>query len=151
MSSAHGKLLLPKAAPLNVNQEKITHQRIDDEVVIINLETGTYYSLRGFAAAVWQQIDAGRSRPSIITAVSTSYPSRGDAPLAVDQFIGKLVSEQLVVEDMRDLSDTAAPALPPEFEVPELEAFTDMQELIMIDVIHEVDSRMGWPHKPSDA
>jgi hypothetical protein len=142
----------PRAGPLNINQEKITHQRIDDEVVIINLETGTYYSLRGFATAVWQQIETGRSRQSLIAAVGTAYPDREDAPLAVDLFIGQLVNEQLVVENDRDVADAAAaPILPPQFAIPELEAFTDMQDLIMIDVIHEVDSRMGWPHKPPDA
>ena len=36
-----------------VNDSRIAHQKIDDEVVVINLENGSYYSLRGAAAAIW--------------------------------------------------------------------------------------------------
>ena len=36
-----------------------------------------------------------------------------------------------------------------QFEFPIIEKFTDMQELLLLDPIHEVDEK-GWPHQAAE-
>jgi hypothetical protein len=63
-----------------------------------------------------------------------------------------LSTEGLVVpleEDAASPDSTNRQPLPEPsgFEPPVLEKFTDMQDLILLDPVHEVDER-GWPHVP---
>ncbi len=140
-----------RTPPVRINTSRITHQKIEDEVVIIDLENGSYYSLRSFAAAIWDHVEAGRTRAGILDAVRTAYPRDEGAVQVTDSFLDQLLEEQLVLDEEPPGSSGPDGELPPVFRAPVLEKFTDMQELIMLDVIHEVDSRRGWPHKPSDS
>jgi len=134
---------------MRINTPQICHETIDGEVVVINLENGCYYSLRDLSAAIWHHIHAGSSRDAIVEAVTRAYADRPDAGALAAGFIDQLVVDQLVAESGPD--EQAAPTavdLPVSFTPPALEKFTDMQDLLLLDPIHEVDN-MGWPHKPT--
>jgi hypothetical protein len=131
-----------------VNAPHVIHESIDGEVIIINLETGNYYSVKGSGAHVWDVIQAG-------PAISTSTVVDAVAP-AYDAFVGQLLEEGLVAE-------TAGPAVAPPasaassgnganrvFEAPRLEKYTDMQDLVLLDPVHEVDEQ-GWPQQRPEA
>lgn len=122
---------------MKIKQPPVSHECIDGEVVIINMETGTYYSLTGFAAALWESIVAGATRESLLASIDA------DAQHEVHAFLDELIAEGL-------LEDVAPPQIrASEFSVystPRVEKFTDLQELLMLDPIHEVDAA-GWPHK----
>jgi Coenzyme PQQ synthesis protein D (PqqD) len=124
---------------------KVSHECVDGEVIAINMDNGTYYSIRDFGADLWQLIDAGWNRDEVVALVTGEYCD--SAAAAVSLFLDELVVEGLVI-------DTAAPErlraveLPVSFSTPRLEKFTDLQELLMLDPIHEVGIS-GWPHKPA--
>jgi hypothetical protein len=124
---------------------KVSHECVDGEVIAINMDNGTYYSIRDFGADLWQLIDAGWNRDEVVARVTGEYCD--SAAAAVSLFLDELVVEGLVI-------DTAAPErlraveLPVSFSTPRLEKFTDLQELLMLDPIHEVGIS-GWPHKPA--
>jgi hypothetical protein len=132
---------------LKVNSPKVNHQNIDGEVVVINLENGCYYSFLEVSAAIWDSLASGTDRVAILEQVSAAYPEVQDAAERADAFIDELLAEQLMVDAV---PDRAVPPgeLPARYTVPQVEKFTDMQELLMLDPIHEVDT-IGWPHKPS--
>jgi hypothetical protein len=134
---------------MKIHQPKVSHQCIDGEVVVINLENGSYYSLLDLAARLWELIAAGWSRAELLELVGATYPDEHARELTA-AFIDELVSEGLVSEaaDAEKLPTTIA--LPPAFAAPQLETFTDLQELLMLDPIHEVDAA-GWPHKPAES
>jgi Coenzyme PQQ synthesis protein D (PqqD) len=136
---------------LKVNSPQVNHQNIDGEVVVINLENGCYYSLLELSAAIWQSLVSGTDRVAILEQVSAGYPDVPDAAERADAFIDELLAERLLVDGMLDgAPDRAVPPgdLPARYTAPQVEKFTDMQELLMLDPIHEVDA-IGWPHKPS--
>jgi Coenzyme PQQ synthesis protein D (PqqD) len=130
---------------MKINQPRVNHQCIDGEVVVINLENGSYYSLLDLAARLWELIDAGWSRANLLELVAQTYPGEQTGE-ATSAFLDELVREGLVSEadEVGKLPITVA--LPPAFAAPRLETFTDLQELLMLDPIHEVDAA-GWPHK----
>lgn len=130
-----------------IQSPKISHQSIDGEVVVINLENGSYYSLLDLAARLWELIDAGWSRADLIALVGETY---GD-PQAVETtsaFLDALVREGLVSDLPAADKRPIAISLPDSFAPARLETFTDLQELLMLDPIHDVDTA-GWPHKPA--
>ena len=129
---------------MRINSPAVNHQSIDGEVVAINLATGAYYSLRNLAAAIWERIDAGRLPDAILAEVATLYGE--DARPAVEKFLDQLADEGLLVHGRHAASITPAP-LPATFGPPVFEKFTDMQDLLLLDPIHEVDE-IGWPHRP---
>jgi hypothetical protein len=120
-----------------------------DEVVVANFVTGVYYSLLGSAAQVWEGLMAGQP----LDRVSQELAAVGglDAPAcaaAADKLVSDLLAEGLIVADAAPDAGvwSPAPALPGErYDLPVLERFTDMQDLLLLDPVHDVEE-MGWPH-----
>lgn len=138
---------------MKISQPKVSHQSIDGEVVVINLENGSYYSLLDLAARLWELIAAGWSRAELLDLVAATYADE-TATAASAAFLDDLVREGLVHEGhvMDEPVEKLATeiALPDPFAPPLLETFTDLQELLMLDPIHDVDAA-GWPHKPAES
>lgn len=134
-----------------IDSQKITWQTIDDEVIIIDLELGNYYTLTGVGAAIWALIEQQATFDQIVTETLAQYDA--ESTEAVRESVGAFVSE-LIREKIIGLttSDDAVPVSVPtpavraKFEAPALEKYTDMQTLLLIDPIHEVDEK-GWPHE----
>jgi len=134
-------------------QPKVVRECFEDEVVVINLESGNYYSLNGTGAEIWRELETGGSGEAAVTALLARY----EAPettiwQAVESFIRQLEEHGLVA----GTESTASPApavIPPVvsravFEIPELAVFSDMQDLLLLDPIHDVDES-GWPARPA--
>jgi hypothetical protein len=138
-----------------VNSPPITHQTIDGEVVLVNLATGCYYSLRGTAAALWSWLEAGHSLCGLINRLAEHC--RIDAAAlepSVRAWVQELEAEGIVqpVAAAPPTAGAEAPAAPAplEYAAPVLEKFTDMRELLLLDPIHEV-TELGWPHARPEA
>jgi hypothetical protein len=143
------------AARFRINQPHVLHETIDGEVVIINLDTGNYYSLRNSGASVWSAIEGGAGMQEIAAAFRRKYRADTDALQdLLAKFIGQLQSEGLIepCDDseasakLYPAGDESAPTQPEPFDPPVLEKFDDMQDLILLDPVHEVDDEKGWPH-----
>jgi hypothetical protein len=138
-----------------VNAPGVTHEVIDDEAVIINLETGNYYSLEFVGAEIWTMLAAQAPLRAIIDHLARRYAcDRSEVEPAVLGLVAELHREQLIVTTDSEpfppsvsSSTTGVSARP--FRAPVLQKFTDMQELLLLDPIHEVDER-GWPHRKPD-
>jgi hypothetical protein len=124
---------------------------IDGEVVIINMSTGAYYSLDAAGALVWQALDAGLSVGQVIELAQQRYEAATQIiAQAVEQLVAQLAEETLIIA-RGALPATAVAALPPAsgrlpFAPPTLQRYDDMQDLIMLDPIHDVDES-GWPNR----
>jgi len=124
---------------------KVSHECVDGEVIVINMDNGTYYSIRDSGADVWQLIDAGWNRDEVLALVAVEYCDAASA--AISLFLDELVSEGLVI-DAAASKQARSVELPASFLTPRLEKFTDLQDLLLLDPIHEVGVA-GWPHKPA--
>lgn len=134
---------------VKVNHDKVVHETIEDEVIIINLDTGTYYSLLDTGTAVWRGLEQGASRQSIVTALANHYGvARGTVTEAVDSLIEELISEEIVVPASDGVTEFAlnGQSSGQPFTPPTLARHTNMSDLLLLDPIHDVDER-GWPHK----
>lgn len=125
------------------------HERFGEETVILNLETGSYYSVQATGNAIWELVCSGTSDAAIHRQVRQSYAGNGELIAgATTAFLDQIVAEGLV--DVADTAETTGQLAPgpvesaPDFVPPLLQKYTDMEEMLLLDPIHEVDEH-GWP------
>jgi hypothetical protein len=143
----------------------VTHERLDDEVIAINLETGAYYALDGVAADCWTLVAAGQAPDEIVATLDARYDASTDtvrddvtAFLAalVEQGLGAETDEPAGVsangngsangegEDDVDRAAVIADGVTRAYSAPALTRYDDLDDLLLLDPIHEVDDA-GWP------
>jgi hypothetical protein len=140
-----------------INSPGVVHESFDDEVVVINLESGNYYSFNQTGAKIWDLISKGYNTNMIIEAFLSNYS--GDPEIiesSVNAFLLDLLSNEILVQSdvpppevkqnpglKESAGDTQA------FKPPLIQTYTDMQELLLLDPIHEVDET-GWPSRTKE-
>jgi hypothetical protein len=112
-----------------INSHKAISETIDGETIIINLETGSYYSMNPAGTALWNAIVKAASIP-------VGEP-------AIAGFMQNLLDEGLVLE-----SDSSSDEIVEDVSMfldPRIEKYEDMQEMLLADPIHDVETA-GWPN-----
>jgi Coenzyme PQQ synthesis protein D (PqqD) len=145
-----GQPIMSSHTLFQVNRPQVISQTIDGEVVVINLQTGNYYSLTGAAAVIWDALERGEAA-SQITGTLSAHFTDCDAGLKgiVDVFLDELRDESLIVpaENIGPVANgvlNGAQIKREKFVRAALKKFTDMRELLLLDPIHEV-GETGWP------
>jgi hypothetical protein len=126
----------------------MTHERLDDQVIMINLETGAYFALEATAADCWVALAAGAGLDDIVSDVVSRYDvDRARAETDVEVFVDAMVNEGLVhwsTEPPVPLNTNEAVVTRATYRPPEIEKHDDLEELLLLDPIHDVGPE-GWP------
>jgi hypothetical protein len=131
---------------LEVCRPGIIDETIDGEVVAINLDSGIYYSFRGVAAAVWAGVNGQATAREIAAAIEAGPGALDDGAGVVAGFMEQLVNEGLArPSDAAAATEWTIDGLVVELVPPVLEKFSDLEDLLLLDPIHDVDAE-GWPH-----
>lgn len=141
-----------------INAPNVVHETIDGEVVIIHLEKGIYYSLLNTATDIWTDIELGMDVETLTHHMQTKYEGdEQDIQSKIQDFIGQLEDKNLIVLNKKEASDSQEITLDSNdseqkqpFETPIVEEFNDMEDLLLLDPIHEVTDE-GWPNAESNA
>lgn len=118
---------------------KVVSEFFEDEAVVVNLETGSYYSFRGAAVGIWKKVEEGGDTAQILNTTENQK--------AAEVFLAYLLTEALVDEDNSTISSISL-----DEKItgnPEYTKYDDMKDLLLLDPIHEVDKK-GWPNKSSE-
>jgi hypothetical protein len=137
-----------------INTPNIVHELIDGEVIIVNLKQGDYYSLLSTSAKIWIGIEQGESSAQIVAQLTQNYQEEPEIiAQGVQRFIDQLIQEGIITELAGDIQENEIVSHglgnngidKPPFEMPKLSKYTDMEDLLALDPIHEVDET-GWPN-----
>ena len=131
-----------------INSPQVIREFFDDEAVIVNLELGIYYSLDSIGAIVWGLIEQGASNTQIVEKLSQMFKLSTNIEKDVEEFIDLLLKEELIAAtDNASLTSFDSINIDNKltYSKPTLNKYTDMQELLLLDPIHEVDEE-GWPN-----
>jgi hypothetical protein len=140
-----------------VNAPQVIAETVGGETIIVNLATGHYFNLQGTAVEVWESIERVEPVSSMVQGLAARYDAAdGEIEAAVTGLIRDLEQADLIAG--AELNGQPADPLPaPEpsaerkpFVAPTLAAYTDMQDIILLDPVHEVDAT-GWPHASAGA
>jgi hypothetical protein len=139
---------------LRVNTPAVIGEVIDGDVVLINFDTGTYYLLGGAGSEIWPLLERGTTPAAIEARLREAHGlADGDLRQDLDRWLEDLITEHLVAAgDPAPASappDTPPPADATSYAPPTLSRFDDMQEMLLLDPIHDV-AETGWPHRPAD-
>jgi len=133
-----------------INEREVIAESLQGETLIINLISGIYYSTDGIGDEIWRLLRDGSSVSQVVETLSARYA--GDPAVIRDDviaFVTQLCTEDLIREG--DAPATAATGQiagddgAPVFAKPVLQRYTDYQELLLLDPVHEVDDASGWP------
>lgn len=129
-----------------INRPRIVDEHVDGEYIIIDTQSGSYYSFEGPAAWIWDQLVRGRSEDQILEIAR----SGGGSETHVRGFIAGLLKESLILASGPQPENANLPD-PVPFQTGELilKKFDDMQEYLLADPIHDIGPE-GWPHPPAD-
>ena len=145
---------LPQA--FRINRPNVVSESFESEVVIVNLDSGCYFSLLGSATTLWLQLERNAMTIKSAEAIlQQTYDCTGvNVAGEISSFLSKLFKEDLIVaEDLESALDSPSPEQIPHkkpFEPPILETFTDLQDILLLDPVHDVDDA-GWPVAASPA
>lgn len=139
-------------ASYSTSVPKLVSRQFDDEIVLANYDNGLYYSLLGAGADVWLAVNAGVPPAEIINEFIKRHPSAAESIAAtIPAFIDSLVAEGILWKVKEAPTRRQwAPMNTTGFAPPEFERFDDLQDLLLLDPVHEV-SEAGWPIRPDDA
>lgn len=137
------------------NTPSVVADVIDGEAIIIHLQAGTYFSMTGSALTIWEMIAQGASVQQIIDGMVARYEGNPlNISFATAPFLTQLLEQDLIAPVNGETPEAALPAAALQaadgqkqpFETPRLEIYRDMQNLLMIDPIHDV-GEAGWPQQ----
>lgn len=124
----------------------IVHEAVDGEVIAIDLDSGSYFSLAGSGPAIWALLAAGASEAELGDALAARFGEGEAVGGDVATFLAQLRENGLVIGS-EDEGNGQAPAIAADgaaYEAPRFERYTDMKDYFLLDPIHEVDAT-GWP------
>jgi hypothetical protein len=127
----------------------MTHERLDDQVMMINLETGAYFALEHSAADCWSALVEGAGPDGLVDVLVAAYEvERPQAAADVDAFLRSLVDESIVGWSASTpavaVTPPAAAATRQTYRAPQIDKHDDLEELLLLDPIHDIGPE-GWP------
>jgi hypothetical protein len=130
-----------------LNAPNCISEEIEGDLIVINLSTGRYYNMRGPSVRLWQMLAEG-ILPSLISEANKWNATQLSLMI---RFLESLIEEGLLVKN-----DAQAQYVAPEGLLIQtlddnsfhMDVFTDMEEILGLDPIHEADTTdAGWPTK----
>ena len=128
---------------------KIVYEVLNTEVIAIDFHTGNYYAIIHVGKQIWQLLEQHLPLDRISQAISDHYRCDRNKVLSdIQQFMNELLRAGLIEmcppEPFTDPIPFAEEGW--EYDTPRLQEYTDVQNLLLLDPIHEVTDA-GWPKK----
>lgn len=140
---------MPRARQFHVDPRRVVHETIDDETILVNLQTGAYYSLKGSGPDIWALLVAGFSEDDVVGELRRRHPDDGGTVARATSALIEQLGADGLLEEVPPSGSEPPPA--PEratvagrFEPPVCERYIDMENFIRMDPIHDVGDG-GWP------
>lgn len=143
---------MPVETSFRINSPSVIGEVLEGEAIIVNLDSGAYYSLDGAGATLWAAVEPHATLPELIELATARYAGpAAEIAAGVAALVEELAAENLLVTAGATNGGSHRPAGAPAadrplFVKPILQKYTDMADLLLLDPIHEVDEGQGWPH-----
>lgn len=134
-----------------LNSEKIVFEKFDDETVLINLEKGNYYGVMNLAKIIIELLEEGIAEHDLVSILENYYEiDSNEIRKDVHDFFSFLLNEGVVLSKEGQIN------LPKidfkdgiKYIKPIIEVYSDMQDLILLDPVHDVNGS-SWPNVKKD-
>ena len=122
----------------SVRPQSVIYEVIQSEAVVMNLEAGIYFSFNEEATKLWEEIISGRMTDSEI--FDYAGPQNRD-------FIDFLLDQELIFREPAPNHSAYEEKEPMnQNQVAQWETFSDLQDLLLLDPVHDIAlNESGWP------
>jgi hypothetical protein len=128
-----------------LNEDKMFCDIADGIAIVINSETGIYYGMNSFGTAVFENLLQGVSTEDILAAARALPDAPGDLEQSLSDFVEQLKAFEILIEGAGSGSASLDPAtLGEDGFAMIVQEYSDAQELLLADPIHEVKEDTGW-------
>jgi Coenzyme PQQ synthesis protein D (PqqD) len=138
-----------------INAPAVAYQHVEDEAILIQFDSGCYYSTDKVGAEILSLLQQSVMAITIVRILAERYCADFETiDRMVKPFLEHLCAEDLVVAQAGAVgvgaseppssapTGSARQRLP--IEAPVLHKYTDLQDLLLLDPIHDTDEA-GWP------
>lgn len=120
-----------------VASERVAAKAFDDEVILINLLSGLYYSMDGVGSLIWALVESGHSFDDTVRQICDRYDVPTDtASVDLDALLERLLTEELIAVSAESRTPSDPPSRPAEqqtYKAPTLNRYDDMAALMALD------------------
>ena len=127
-------------AAYKILEAQISHNRFDDEIIAVNLTTGSYFSFHNTAAELWSLLERGPATAESLSAAFADAPACACQEIGI--FLARLHDEGLLTESAKEPVRLTSAHV---YATPVVEEFDELRELLLADIVHDTDEA-GWPH-----
>lgn len=128
-----------------IDSKNVSWERVENEVIAIQLVTGRYYNILDSSCEIWSLLSNGHSIESIINFFESEF-SFDDVSNDISSFLDDCKRSQLIINltSEIDINKIESTTFLKSWSKPVLVEYTDLQDLILVDPIHDVEVS-GWP------
>lgn len=151
---------IKKSTHLRVNEPQVVHETIDEEAILLNLNTGNYYSIEWPGTIVWDLISETGNVEGVKHAfLKVNDDKKDDIEQVFNSFVESLLNEELLVTTENGESSSLEVNEKTEEEFKKavlnldkmiLNKYSDMRDMLLLDPIHDVDEK-GWPEPKKES
>lgn len=131
----------------DINAPMVITDDMDGEIIILNTESGKYFSAEKTGMMMWEMLSGGYTSTEVAELFTNQFSLSDDVVTTdVNTILTQLNDEGLLKESKLsepskkvDLTDLE------EYKTPKILAYSDMEKLLLMDPVHEVE-KMGWPN-----
>ena len=130
-----------------LNEEKMFFDIADGQAVVINLVSGMYYGTTALGSVILERLVKGCAPKEIAGAVKALPGCPEDFDARFNAFITQLRDKEILLDGethsggSEEIGDMA---LADGFDLT-LDEFSEVQDLILADPVHDVNVEQGWP------
>lgn len=132
-----------------INTAHVSSEIFGEEAVVVNFMTGKYFGMTGSAPVIWQLFETPITRDDVIDKLTGLKGQTNEFIEHVQSFIDVLLQENLIIDsgisNFDKLQSITVTIDHDDLQIPVLEIYDDLQELIVLDPVHDADPERGWP------
>lgn len=137
-----------------IDKSRFVFEQFDKEMVLINLEDGLYYNISDSGTEIIHLLEQGLSVAEVLDVMSAHYSNTEEMAALVEGFVADLKEQGILIPLSQETSANPLSAVQASarngtkkcFVPPVLTRYDDMQEILLLDPIHQV-SDQGWPNR----
>ncbi len=133
------------------NDGEVASKVLDGEAILINLSSGTYYSMDKTTSVIWSMISLGFDFEEIIGEVCELYNMKPDGiKNDVEALFTDLINENIIVpsNDAKRIGDFNEAPENRAYEKPKLNIYNDMKDLLALDPPMPRLEDVPWKNTP---
>ena len=134
-----------------LTSKNISGEIIDDELIVIDLSRGVYFTSKGAALHLWRGVLSGNNIEALIEQLCSKSDDPDNFKQMCMEWLNALTSEGVLQEAGGEgatipigflETEELSKIVPPTFEM-----HHDLEDILLFDPVHDFDE-LGWPKQP---